>query len=362
VRIKEARLKDFSAFKTTAFEFSSGINVFIGANATGKTHLLKLLYSACSSAPKRASDPNVEKLQKRLEAKLTNTFMPDDDRLSRLIRGSEAKSKVDIRWDTAKLGFEIDHAGLLTIEQSNFKDEIRSLFIPSKEVLSMFPGFIAAYSEKELSFDETYYDICVALSGSGLKNKRQDRLTLIDELQKILGGKVDFSGKDFHIKGPSDKKGTEAHLISEGMRKVAMLAHLLGTGGIRRKGILFWDEPESSLNPKFVTKMAQLIRGLAAMDVQVFIATHDYLLTRELSLVSEYKNNPNVNIQFYCFEREDLMSPVSVESGSTLAELKHNPILEEFEAHYGREQKLFFHAADKERKESNIERKDKRDA
>ena len=39
------RLQNFTAFGDVAFEFVPGINVFIGTNGTGKTHLLKVLYS-----------------------------------------------------------------------------------------------------------------------------------------------------------------------------------------------------------------------------------------------------------------------------------------------------------------------------
>ncbi len=36
----------------------------------------------------------------------------------------------------------------------------------------MYEGFVAAYSDRELSFDETYYDLCVALSANPIKGKR----------------------------------------------------------------------------------------------------------------------------------------------------------------------------------------------
>ncbi len=38
-------LKAFSLFREAEFAFSPGLNVLIGANATGKSHVMKLLYS-----------------------------------------------------------------------------------------------------------------------------------------------------------------------------------------------------------------------------------------------------------------------------------------------------------------------------
>ena len=39
-----------------------------------------------------------------------------------------------------------------------------SIFIPSREVLAMYEGFIGAYQHSRLSFSEVYYDTCVALN------------------------------------------------------------------------------------------------------------------------------------------------------------------------------------------------------
>ena len=41
--ISSLKLADFTCFGDNKFDFCNGINVFIGANATGKTHLLKIL-------------------------------------------------------------------------------------------------------------------------------------------------------------------------------------------------------------------------------------------------------------------------------------------------------------------------------
>ena len=45
MKIGGLRLKEFTAFSDVGFEFSPGLNVLLGANATGKSHVLKVLYS-----------------------------------------------------------------------------------------------------------------------------------------------------------------------------------------------------------------------------------------------------------------------------------------------------------------------------
>ena len=45
--IQSIGLKNFTVFKDFQLDVSTGINVFIGKNGTGKTHLLKAIYAAC---------------------------------------------------------------------------------------------------------------------------------------------------------------------------------------------------------------------------------------------------------------------------------------------------------------------------
>jgi recombinational DNA repair ATPase RecF len=51
--VKELTLEHFTAFEATSLTFSPAINILIGANSTGKTYVLKVIYSlvkACEAA------------------------------------------------------------------------------------------------------------------------------------------------------------------------------------------------------------------------------------------------------------------------------------------------------------------------
>jgi hypothetical protein len=95
------------------------------------------------------------------------------------------------------------------------------------------------------------------------------------------------------------------------------------------------------MNPRLITLAAELLLDLASLGAQIFITTHDYLLSRRLSLVSEYKKRPDVPIRFFAFHRKAGEGPVIVDQGATLAELSDNPILDEFARHYDFERDLF---------------------
>lgn len=350
MKVQTLTLKNFTAFADARFEFSPGINVLIGANATGKTHILKLLYATLKTwdVERRHRQEKVngyETLALRLHDKLNGVFKPDDNRLGRLIHRGSVKRRAEVNVQCApgeiRYWYSGD-AGHLRIESPQLCNVPPSLFVPSKEGLSFFEGFIHAYQNRELSFDETYYDLCVALSGLKLKSQvAQFGPTTVRELRGVLQGKVAMKNGKFFVR---QKDGLiEAHLLAEGLRKVAMLLHLIDNGSIVPNSALFWDEPESGLNPRLVKVIADVLLKLAASGSQIFVATHDYLLTNELSLAAEYETPEGkaAKTRFFCLSREKPNAAVEVESGDVLGELENNPILQEFAAHYDREQRLF---------------------
>ena len=135
----------------------------------------------------------------------------------------------------------------------------------------------------------------------------------------------------------------EAHLVSEGLRKIASLAQFVCNGTIAKRGFLFWDEPEAHLNPHLVQTVIEFLRELAKAGVQGFLASHDYLLTQRLSLAAEA--DVKLPIQFFGFARQPKHG-VQVASSRTLAELETNPILDEFAQYYD-DQRAMFNGADR---------------
>ena len=226
-----------------------------------------------------------------------------------------------------------------------------SIYLPAQEFLSINEGFIAAYTKRELPYDETYYDLSVALNALPL---RQEKLADVQEvvslLRKIIAGDqatereiVSQENGRFYFDLPEGR--LDVHLVAEGYRKLATLYYLLRNGSLTKDSILFWDEPEANLNPKLIVEVAKVLQMLASIGIQVFVTTHDYLLSHELSLIAEYPSSDNIDLKFFALYKPDRTAGVLVESGQTLAELEHNPILEEFAAHYDRESSLFYQSA-----------------
>ena len=68
------------------------------------------------------------------------------------------------------------------------------------------------------------------------------------------------------------------------MRKLGLLWLLIRNGTLKPGAVLFWDEPETNLNPKLYGVVVDVLLELQRIGVQVFLATHDYVILREIDL------------------------------------------------------------------------------
>jgi predicted ATPase len=119
----------------------------------------------------------------------------------------------------------------------------------------------------------------------------------------------------------------EMHLVAEGLRKLAMVARLIATGSLVDKGFLFWDEPESNLNPRIIKLVARTIVHLAQSGIQVFIATHSLFLLRELELLLQQPDFKRTERHFIGLHRKT--GGVEVMQGSSVDEIGDISALQE---------------------------------
>jgi len=337
MRLSRVQVAEFSTFASADMSFSPGINVLIGENSTGKSHMMKLLYTVLKSIEQSGTAKSV--LNIKMKEKMAAVFRPDDGKVGRLVRRKVGRDTARVIVECTKAGtakFSLSTLGNVKAEVSGWPDRTKSIFLPSREVLAMFENFIGTYQERLLSFDETYFDVCVALDAAPLRGPRGVAASkLFRPIEKALGGRVSRDGKRFYVTLGGAKM--EAHLVAEGLRKLASLAYLVANGSLQENGVLFWDEPEANLNPRLITRVAEFLQALAESGVQVFVATHDYLLSQKLSLAKEF-NRTKAPMKFFSFTRTK--EGVVAEEGETISDLENNPILEEFAKHYEFEHQL----------------------
>jgi energy-coupling factor transporter ATP-binding protein EcfA2 len=352
VKLKRLELNRFTAFEEASFDFESGVNVLIGENGTGKSHVLKLIYSVQESVRRHVTGEGLgasvraTSLEEILGEMLVSVFQPDE--LGRLVRRGVGRRKAKIRlvWMEKRkeryIELTLSNLGRLEVVGSSLPSLERSIFIPTREVLSIFPGFISSYLKRESSFDRTYYDLCIALDAKPLRGARgETRSKLLEPIEDALGGRVVNEGGRFYLKLPDGDM--EAPLVAEGVRKLGMLAYLIVNGSLSENGFLLWDEPEASMNPRLTMLTGHVVLGLARLGVQTWVATHDYLLTSELTLAAEKTGARDA--AFFALARLADIDGSSVERGTRLADLQNNSILKALSELHRREEEVFLGGA-----------------
>jgi predicted ATPase len=199
-----------------------------------------------------------------------------------------------------------------------------AVFIPTKEILSIFPGFTLLYRRREIEFDETYYDLCSALELPLLKNIQSypDKYDIIKSLEDILNGKIKIENGRFYLE-TMEKGRLEITIIAEGIRKIAMLSYLISNDSLDKDSILFWDEPELNLNPRLIKKIAKTLLKLSSHGVQLFIATHSLFLLKEIEILKTKQSN----IKYFSLSmRED---SIEVIQGNTIEDIDEFVSLDE---------------------------------
>ena len=160
---------------------------------------------------------------------------------------------------------------------------IESAYFPAKDMLANAPGFLSLYAAREVHFEEVYRDILLRAYLPPLRGPLPEpRQRLLNRLQKAIGGEVVVKGEEFFLDG--ERGSLEFSLLAEGFRKLGLLWLLIRNGALPTGSVLFWDEPETNLNPSLYGAVIDALLELQRDGVQVFLATHDYVILKELDL------------------------------------------------------------------------------
>jgi predicted ATPase len=323
--LNRLRLEKFTVFDLLDINLSPGLNILIGENGVGKTHILKVLYSACQAAQAQST-------AFRFNQKLVRVFRPDNLRINRLVKrggGAGTRSSKIIVYTKNSLINMYFHSKSKTwdAEIKNERlwekqsDSLISIFIPSKEILSNAHKLPSAIDQSIITFDDTYKDI-IQMASVGIPRGR-DSLS-VQKYAKILKNfgslSVEIVDEMFYLKQGNNAK-FEFNLVSEGIRKIALLWQLVKNGTFSTGSILFWDEPEANINPINYPIIAEMLLELQRDGVQIFLATHDYFFAKYLDV---RKNNRD-DISYHALYFKD--SSIQCEQSPDFEGLKNNAII-----------------------------------
>ncbi len=326
--ITKIQLSNFTVFEEETIDFCEGINIFIGENGTGKTHIMKVIYSACQAVDTKVS----------FSHKIVRTFRPDEFRISRLINRRQGSSTAEVKifastdhksksiatnFHTRTVKWEAEVKNETSWESK--LNELKSTFIPAKEILSNAYNIISANEKNNVEFDDTYIDIIhSAKVDISVGRDAQSKKSQLNRLEKIIEGKVFFDAKKdkFYLKHGHSK--VEFNLVAEGIRKIALLWQLMKNGTLEKGAVLFWDEPEANINPRYIPLIVDMLLELQETGVQIFISTHDYILAKYFDLKTKEKQA----IRFHSLFKTD--HGVKCESNEMFKDLSNNTIRDVF--------------------------------
>ena len=326
--ITRVKLERFTAFESLDFKPSRGVNVLVGANGTGKTHLMKVAYAACDVSKTRAG----------FAEKLVRTFMPSGGAIGRLVKRRRGSSECNVkisrrrRWLRASFSNHAAAADSASVRGSFSwqTDPVESVYIPVKEMLANAPGFRSLYAQREIHFEEIYSDILDRAYRPTLRGPAPpQRKRLLSILQKAIDGRVHARDEEFFLR--SKQGNLEFSLLAEGTRKLGLLWLLIQNETLLEGSVLFWDEPETNLNPKLFGSVIEILLELQRMGVQIFIATHDYVILKELDL----QKKKNDEILFHVLYRDD--DKIACQTTGIYLDIHPNAIAETFTSLYDRE-------------------------
>lgn len=303
--LKTLDITNFTCFPEAKLEFSPGLNVIVGENGTGKSHLLKLGFSIMEALRQsdrplssvKFSDKILSLLCGVFSVKTANdlvSFQKPKDSMSiyatwggkGIFHCSPKKQNTNTNNDQLILDRWFD------VSKYEYEAVKNSVFIPPKEILSVFYGFFGALSNRELDFDLTYYELAKDLMITPLKGEAaKGAERYLSMVNAAIGGEYTQKNEKFYFtKKLKNNSGfsMNAAMSAEGHRKIGMLAYLLKNGSLCEGASLFWDEPEANLNPKLLTNLAQILVDLSSV-MQITIATHSLFLLRELDICLRQK-------------------------------------------------------------------------
>lgn len=318
-RIKLCR---FTAFEELILHPSPGINVLVGANGTGKTHLMKVAYAACD-----ATKDNVH-----FEDKLTRVFMPAGGGMGRLVKRQRGttSARVEVQLGPSSIAVSFSNH-VKSPKSASVKKrrwdavQLKSVYVPVKEMLANAPGFRSLYAERSIHFEEIYRDVLDrAYLPPPLGAPDARRRKMLQKLRTALEGKVGVEDEEFYLESRRGK--LEFSLLAEGLRKLGLLWKLIQNGTLLQGSVLFWDEPEANLSPRLFTPVVEILIELQRIGVQIFIATHDYLILKQLDLQATSQDK----IQYHVLHRQEESEDLVCNTVGSYLEIQPNVIDEAF--------------------------------
>jgi len=288
--IENIEIKNLANIHHIKLDNLSNINIIIGENDSGKTMLLKALYSTSKSLEEYRKGDDNRTLKDVISEKIYWTFQVS--KIGDIVsKDKDEHFLLSTMIDNQNIKYSFSKTAKTTISNINDDNlttrEENSIFLPAKEVLSLFKVIRKSREiDKEFGFDDTYYDLVKALEkdtqmGNNFRNFTKGKKLL----QELIKGKIEYKNETWQFKKGNMK--IPIFSTAEGIKKIAILDRLLSNRYLSKNSIIYIDEPESVLHPKAIVEFLEIVNLLAKNDIQIFMATHSFFVLKKMMLIAK---------------------------------------------------------------------------
>lgn len=288
--INKVEFKNYGPLSQCAWSELGKINLVIGANGSGKTFLLKAIYSGLRTLEDYKRGDDQRSASEILTDKIYWTFQAE--KIGDLVsKGADAPLSCRITFNKQDFSYSFGKdtsKQILNLENHVLPRTSNSVFLPAKEVLSLHQIILKSREhDKVFGFDDTYLDLARALRPTTKGKNYKEFSTSRINLEEILGGVVEFdeaSGRWQFVKG---RYKFPIGVTAEGVKKIAILDTLLGNRYLDTDSIVLIDEPEAALHPTAISQLLDIVAMLAERGIQFFLASHSYFVVKKLFLIAQ---------------------------------------------------------------------------
>jgi AAA15 family ATPase/GTPase len=308
--LQAVELVNFGLLEKINWDSLGAINLITGNNGSGKTFILKALYSSVKALEGYQRGDDNKTLSELLSDKLYWTFQVD--KIGDLVRkGQDEQLRCKITIKEKFLQYHFSKALEKSIKSlENYiepRTEYDSIFLPAKEILSLHKIILKSRdNDKLFGFDDTYVDLARAIQLPSQRKTSNTASAVRKKLDELLGGRVEYDNKSAQWRFGKGGQKFPIGVTAEGIKKLALLDTLLGNKYLKKGSIVFIDEPESALHPEAISVFLDCIADLAFNEgIQFFMATHSYFVIKKMYLIAQ-ENKRSIPI-LACEKEENQM-------------------------------------------------------